>query len=255
MKSARLEARGLKKAFGGLVVTNDVSIALPSGARAALIGPNGAGKTTLVNLLSGALRPSAGSVFLGGRDVTAESQASRARSGLVRTFQISRLFKELSVADNIRVAVAQRLGLSLRFLLRGHQREQAHHETEVALSALGLIRICDRPVGQLALGEQRLVEIAIALAMKPQVLLLDEPAAGLPQGESGRIFDAIEQLPEDLAILLIEHDMDLVFRFARHIVVLALGALLVEGTPAEIASNDRVKQIYFGRSSHALTSH
>ncbi len=248
--TARLEARGLKMAFGGLVVTNDVSLALHAGARTALIGPNGAGKTTLVNILSGALSPSSGSVFMDGQDITRLPQPERVRAGLVRTFQISRLFRELTVADNVRVAVLQHLGLSTALFLRAAQRERVAEETDAALAALSLLPMAGRTVGHLALGEQRLVEIALALAMKPRVLLLDEPAAGVPQSESGRIFEAIGALPSDLPILLIEHDMDLVFRFAQRIVVLANGALLVEGTPSEIAAHDQVKQIYFGRTTH-----
>ncbi|MDM0069705.1 ABC transporter ATP-binding protein [Variovorax sp. J31P207] len=251
MSAPRLQAQGLRMAFGGLKVTDDVSLSLAPGARTALIGPNGAGKTTLVNLLSGALRPQSGAVFLDGVPVTRLSQDTRVRAGLVRTFQISRLFREMTVLDNVRTAVLHRRGLAARVFQRGAQAQSVLDDTHAALGALGLERIARRIVGTLALGEQRLVEIALALAMRPRVLLLDEPAAGVPQSESGRIFDAIEQLPADLAILLIEHDMDLVFRFARHIVVLAAGALLVEGAPAAIAANDQVKQIYFGRTTHA----
>ena len=246
----RLQADGLHLSFGGLRVTHDVSLSLAPGARTALIGPNGAGKTTLVNLLSGALKPHAGTVSLEGQVVNGLSQSARVRSGLVRTFQISRLFKELSVEDNVRTAVQHHHGLAARLFLRRAQAEMVLAETYAALGALGLEGSAGRTVGTMALGEQRLVEIALALAMKPRVLLLDEPAAGVPQSESGRIFDAIDQLPQDLAILLIEHDMDLVFRFADHIVVMAAGTVLVEGGPAEIAANDQVKQIYFGRAGH-----
>jgi branched-chain amino acid transport system ATP-binding protein len=255
MTGIRLQAQGLHMAFGGLKVTHDVSLSLPAGARTALIGPNGAGKTTLVNLLSGVLQPKSGRVFLEGREVTGLSQAARVRAGLVRTFQISRVFRELSVLDNVRAAVLQRRGLAMRILQSRAEAASVLDETHAALASLGLERLAGRVVGTMALGEQRLVEIAIALAMKPRVLLLDEPAAGVPQGESGRIFEAVAQLPSDLAILLIEHDMDLVFRFARHIVVLASGALLVEGRPADIAANEQVKQIYFGRSTHAPAAH
>lgn len=252
MTALRLHATGLMKAFGGLKVTSAVSISLSAGARTALIGPNGAGKTTLVNLLSGALRPDTGKVSLDGVDVTSFDQASRVRAGLVRTFQISRLFRELTVEDNVREAVLQRRGLAMRVFLRQPEADSVLQDAQLALQALGLSSMAGRIVGQLALGEQRLVEIAIALAMRPRVLLLDEPAAGVPQGESSRIFDAIAQLPADLAILLIEHDMDLVFRFASHILVLVNGALLVEGRPADIAANEQVKQIYFGRAPHAV---
>lgn len=242
-------------AFGGLTVTDHVSLSLPPGARTALIGPNGAGKTTLVNLLSGALSPQAGTVLLDGQAVTRLAQGARVRAGLVRTFQISRLFREFSVHDNVRMAVLHRRDLGARVFQRRAEMESVRAETDAALAALGLQRQASAVVGTLSLGEQRLVEIALALAMQPRVLLLDEPAAGVPQGESGRIFDAIERLPGDLAILLIEHDMDLVFRFATHIIVLAAGAVLTQGEPAEIASDEQVKRIYFGRTDHGALTH
>jgi branched-chain amino acid transport system ATP-binding protein len=247
----RLQATGLCKAFGGLQVTCDVSLALPAGARTALIGPNGAGKTTLVNLLGGVLRPSAGTVRLDGEDMSGWNPAQRARSGIVRTFQINRVFKELSVRDNVRCAVLHRHGLARRVWLSRAQRAQVDAEVDEALGSLRIQGQARRITGQMALGEQRLVEIALALAMKPRVLLLDEPAAGVPESESGRILEAVERLPGDLAVLLIEHDMDLVFRFARDIVVLVQGAVFARGTPAEIAANEAVREIYFGRSGHA----
>ena len=255
MNKLRLQARGLRLAFGGLAVTNDVSLELPTGARMALIGPNGAGKTTLINLLSGVLAPQAGDIWLGGEAITEWPQSARVRHGLVRTFQISRLFRDLTVADNIRAAVLQRHGWGMRLALRRAEAETVANEIGEALDELALKGHAERVVGTLALGEQRLVEIALALAMKPRVLLLDEPAAGVPQGESGRIFDALESLPEELSILLIEHDMDLVFRFAKRIVVLTAGSVLVEGTPAEIAANEQVKEIYFGRAHHGSAVH
>jgi branched-chain amino acid transport system ATP-binding protein len=255
MTPARLVATNVRMRFGGLRVTDDVSLTLPAGARTALIGPNGAGKTTLVNLLSGALTPQAGAIALDGVDVTRAPMAARVRAGLVRTFQISRLFRELTMAENVRVAVAHRQGEAMRIFQKRAAAERVAHETDVALRGLDLQRLAHRVVGELSLGEQRLVEIALALAMNPRVLLLDEPAAGVPQGESGRIFDAIERLPSDLAILLIEHDMDLVFRFARHIVVMASGAVLTDGPPEVIAKDERVKEIYFGRAGHATHAH
>ncbi|HEY8357330.1 MAG TPA: ABC transporter ATP-binding protein [Ramlibacter sp.] len=251
MAPDRLACRNLQLAFGGLHVTRDISLRLPAGARTALIGPNGAGKTTLVNLLSGALKASSGTVLLEGRDVTAESVPTRTRAGLVRTFQVSRLFREATVRDNLRTAVLHRLGLSSRIWLPASVQEQVEAEVLQALASLGIERMAPRITGEMAVGEQRLVEIALALAMKPRVLLLDEPAAGVPESESGRILEAIEALPSDLAVLLIEHDMDLVFRFARNILVLVQGALFAEGTPQEVAANDAVKQIYFGRGAHA----
>jgi branched-chain amino acid transport system ATP-binding protein len=251
MANDRLEARGLCKAFGGLQVTRDVSLNLASGARTALIGPNGAGKTTLVNLLSGVLPASAGAVQLDGTDVTGWNPAQRARAGIVRTFQVNRVFKELSVRENVQCAALHRHGLSRRVWLSRAQRERVDADVDEVLASLRIQGQADRVAGQMALGEQRLVEIALALAMKPRVLLLDEPAAGVPESESGRILEAVEQLPGDLAVLLIEHDMDLVFRFAREIVVLVQGAVFASGSPAEIAANEAVREIYFGRSGHA----
>jgi ABC-type branched-subunit amino acid transport system ATPase component len=233
-----------------LAVTRDVTLSLADGARTALIGPNGAGKTTLINLLIGALRPDSGDILMGDRSIVKLPQYARVRSGIVRTFQISRLFKELTVAENVEIAVLQRLRSATQWW--PSRTRTAHVQDEVAetMGLLGLRPNARRVVGTLALGEQRLVEIALALAMKPRVLLLDEPAAGVPQGEGGRIMDAVASLPKDLSVLLIEHDMDLVFRFASHIIVLAAGAVLAEGSPREVAANERVKQIYFGRDDH-----
>ena len=255
MTAERLVASNVRMRFGGLRVTDDVSLTLRDGARTALIGPNGAGKTTLVNLLSGALTPQSGSIALDGVEVTRASMDARVRAGLVRTFQISRLFRELTVEENVRVAVSHRHGEAMRIVHKRVAAERVAHDTGSTLQALDLQRHAHRVVGELSLGEQRLVEIALALAMRPRVLLLDEPAAGVPQSESGRIFEAIGQLPPDLAILLIEHDMDLVFRFASHIVVLASGAVLMEGPPAVVARDERVREIYFGRGGHATHAH
>ncbi|WP_372656468.1 ABC transporter ATP-binding protein [Hydrogenophaga sp.] len=255
MSNARLSANGLCMAFGGLKVTDDVSLSLPAGARTALIGPNGAGKTTLVNLLSGMLRPKAGTVTLDGRAITGMRQDARVRAGLVRTFQISRLFLEFSVHDNVRAAVLHRRGLAAHVFQSKREAATVEAEVHEALQALGLERLAQRVVGSMALGERRLVEIALALAMKPRVLLLDEPAAGVPQSESGRILEALATLPGDLAVLLIEHDMDLVFRFAKDIIVLASGSVLAKGTPQEVAANEEVKHIYFGRSDHGPLAH
>jgi len=246
----RLAVNDVSLAFGGLVVASHIDLALETGARTALIGPNGAGKTTLVNLISGVLRPSSGSIELDGRKVTGLSQALRVKAGIARTFQINRLFKDMTVAENLRIALLQQAGDSAR-LWRNRAADAAieRDETEI-LAMLGLRAQGGRLVRNLAYGEQRLLEIALALALKPRVLLLDEPAAGVPKGESGIIIDVIRQLPAELAVLLIEHDMDLVFRFARRIVVLASGAVVTIGTPAEVAADERVKQLYFGRSGH-----
>jgi ABC-type branched-subunit amino acid transport system ATPase component len=248
-----LQTRNLSLSFGGLAVTRDVTLSLAEGARTALIGPNGAGKTTLINLLSGAFRPESGDILMGGRSIVHLPQYERVRSGIVRTFQISRLFKEMTVAENVEIAVLQRLRSATQWWPSRRRTARVQEEVDETLGLLGLRQKAHRVVGKLALGEQRLVEIALALAMKPRVLLLDEPAAGVPQGEGGRIMDAVASLPNDLSVLLIEHDMDLVFRFASHIIVLAAGAVLAEGSPREVAANERVKQIYFGRDDHGHT--
>ncbi len=241
-----LQVENLHRSFGALDVTRDINLSLDAGARTALIGPNGAGKTTLVNLISGSLQPSSGLVRFRGNDVSHLDQAARARLGLVRTFQVTRLFKALTVADNLRLAVLQHKGRASNFW---SGLEDVDGLQEDVLRVLDLLRLKDRadtPVAKLAYGEQRLLEIALAIAMQPSVLLLDEPAAGVPRGESEVIFDALGQLPPDMAVLLIEHDMDLVFRFARDIIVLVAGAVMMRGTPADIAADQRVRQLYLG---------
>jgi len=241
--TAALQAIGLSKQFGAIGVANDIHFTLEPGARHALIGPNGAGKTTLVNLLTGRIAPSAGRILLNGEDITRVGQAGRARRGLARTFQINNLFPALSVLENVRLAVAEHRGL---FTARRALIEEAY----ATLTRLALQDDASIVVRQLPYGKQRLVEIAIAIAAEPSVLLLDEPAAGVPGGESGIIFDVIEQLPPGMAVLMIEHDMDLVFRFARRITVLVRGSILVEGTPAEIGADVRVREVYLWTRAH-----
>jgi branched-chain amino acid transport system ATP-binding protein len=241
-----LETRGLERSFGALAVTRGVNFRLEAGARHALIGPNGAGKTTFVNLVTGALKPSAGQILLGGGDVTPLAQAQRVKLGLARTFQINTLFRGLSVLENVCLAIGERLGTGGRLL----RPAGAHREVLLAAYALlERLRLADdanRLVRELPYGRQRLVEIAVALGLEPKVLLLDEPAAGVPSTESGIIVELIESLPAELALLIIEHDMELVFRLARRITVLVQGAILVEGTPAEIAADSRVREVYLG---------
>ena len=243
----RLEIRDVSKSFGGLIVASNINLTLEEGARTALIGPNGAGKTTLVNLISGSLSPSAGSILLDGKAIASLSHARRVRAGIVRTFQINRLFKDMTVGDNLRIALLQKHRMNLRLWRDTNADETLEREAEECLSSLGLQSRIGYLVRSLAYGEQRLLEIALALALKPRVLLLDEPAAGVPKTESSVIVDVIARLPADLAILLIEHDMDLVFRFARRIVVLASGAVVMTGEPHEVAADARVRQLYLGR--------
>jgi branched-chain amino acid transport system ATP-binding protein len=246
-----LQTIGLHRRFGALIVANDINFCLEAGARHALIGPNGAGKTTFINLITGRLEPSAGRILLGSADITTLPQAERVRRGLGRTFQINALFKGLSVLQNVCLAVGEHEGIGGDILrLTGSRRAVLEH----AYSFLERLRIADDalvPVHELPYGKQRLVEIAIALGLQPNVLLLDEPAAGVPSAESAIIVDMIEQLPSDIAVLIIEHDMELVFRFARRITVMVQGSILVEGTPAEIAADARVREVYLGERRHA----
>jgi branched-chain amino acid transport system ATP-binding protein len=246
-----LETRGLCKSFGALTVANDIDFQLARGARQALIGPNGAGKTSFVNLVTGALEPSAGHILLEGGDVTHLSQAQRVKRGLARTFQINQLFRGLSVLENVTLAVGERHGVAGKLFRPAGARRAIIEEAYALLEQLGIAAEALRPVREVAYGRQRLVEIAVALGLKPHVLLLDEPAAGVPSGETGTIIDVIERLPADLALLIIEHDMDLVFRLARRITVLVQGTVLIEGTPQEIASDRHVREVYLGERAHS----
>jgi len=241
-----LELRALDKRFGGLHVTRAVSLTVEPGERLALIGPNGAGKTTLVNLVSGVLAATTGKVLLAGHDLTHRSQAQRVRAGLARTFQITTLAAHLPVQRQVELALFEREGLSGRFFRSVNAYPALAAEARALLAELGLQEQAELPTGQLAYGEQRLVELALALALKPRVLLLDEPMAGVPKGEGARLLAALAALPDTLAVLLIEHDMDLVFRFARRIVVLAEGAVLADGVPDAVRRDPAVRHAYLG---------
>jgi branched-chain amino acid transport system ATP-binding protein len=244
--AAMLETTGLCKNFGALEVTRDVNFRLVRGARHALIGPNGAGKTTFINLLTGVLPPSGGRVLLEGEDVTTLAQSRRVKRGIARTFQINQLFRGLSVQENVCIAVSERLGVGGFMLRAAGRRADVLGEAERLIDMLKLGDDAGRRIVELPYGRQRLVEIAIALGLQPRVLLLDEPAAGIPSAESHILLDAIGSLPKDIAVLIIEHDMDLVFRFAERITVLVSGAIFAEGTPAEIAANQEVRSVYLG---------
>ena len=246
MTALALETRSLFKSFGALVVANNIDFSLAAGARHALIGPNGAGKTSFVNLVTGALDASSGHIFLGGHDVTQLSQAQRVKRGLARTFQINQLFRGLTVLENVTLAISERHGVAGDFRRAAGRRRAIIEEAYALLERLGIADEALRPVRELAYGRQRLVEIAVALGLDPKVLLLDEPAAGVPSGEAGTIIDVIERLGGDIALLIIEHDMDLVFRLARRITVLVQGAILVEGAPQDIAADPRVREVYLG---------
>jgi branched-chain amino acid transport system ATP-binding protein len=251
----RLRLTGVTKSFGGLTVASGIDLSLAEGDRTALIGPNGAGKTTLINLISGALQPSAGDIHLDGARVNALDQSTRTRAGIVRTFQVSRLCRDLTVIENVSLPLIQRHRAAFRMWPAPASDRAIRVEAAACLGPLGLAGVADRRVSELAYGEQRLVEIAIAVALKPRVLLLDEPAAGVPESESGIILDVLARLPRELPILLIEHDMDLVFRFARRVIVLVAGAILFEGTPAQVAANQAIRDIYLGRDGDGAAGH
>jgi branched-chain amino acid transport system ATP-binding protein len=248
MSEIRLETRALGRHFGALVAVQDIDFKLAAGARHALIGPNGAGKTTFVNLLSGALSPSRGRVVLNGQDITQRRQAERVKLGIARTFQINRLFRGLSVLENVCIAIAERTGAAPSMFYPIGRRTDVIEEAMGLLGMLKLAADAAHRVSELPYGRQRLVELAIAIGLKPQVLLLDEPAAGVPSTESHIILDAIERLPEHIAVLIIEHDMDVVFRFAKRVTVMVGGALFAEGTPREIEANPQVRAVYLGQA-------
>jgi branched-chain amino acid transport system ATP-binding protein len=245
-----LRTHGLHKSFGSLVVAQDIAITLPQGARYALIGPNGAGKTTLINLITGVLRPDAGQVLLGDEDITVLEPDRRVKRGLARTFQINTLFANLEPLEAVTLAVCERLGIAGIWWRSLGKFHHAVDEAYEILDSLRLGGVCYRATHQLAYGQQRLLEIALALATKPKVLLLDEPAAGVPRQEGGELFEAIARLSADIAVLFIEHDMQVVFRFASRVMVMVGGRLLLEGSPAEIVADQRVRDVYLGSSRH-----
>lgn len=247
---AALETRLLCKTFGALTVADNINFRLEKGARHALIGPNGAGKTTFINMLTGALPVSSGRVYMNGEDITDMPQAVRTQRGLGRTFQITSLFRSLPALDNVAMGIAEREGVALNMWKPASSYRAIREEALAHLETMGLADEASTIVRDLPYGKQRLIEIAIALGLKPQALLLDEPAAGVPSIESGRILDVLAQLPREIAILVIEHDMDLVFRFAQHITVLVQGAVLTEGSPDEIANDQRVRDVYLGEGGH-----
>ncbi|SEH72319.1 amino acid/amide ABC transporter ATP-binding protein 1, HAAT family [Rhizobium tibeticum] len=251
--SAVFEVINLKKSFGGLAVTNDVSLSMAPGDRVALIGPNGAGKTTFVNLVTGNLRPDSGDVRLAGETVTKVRANGRVKRGLVRSFQVTRLFLEMTPAEHVALAILQRQGRTGRMFGHFLAMPDVMDEVSDLLGTLGIAHLMHRRVNEIAYGQQRLLEIAVAMALRPKVLLLDEPAAGVPQSDTGRIEQALADLPADLAVLMIEHDMDLVFRFAKRVVVLAAGAIIFDGSPADVTKDARVREAYLG--SYANASH
>jgi ABC-type branched-subunit amino acid transport system ATPase component len=242
-----LETRDLCRNFGALAAARHIHFQLHPGARHALIGPNGAGKTTFVNLLTGVIPPTSGEVRLRGRDITHLGQAGRVKLGIARTFQINRLFRGLSVLENVYIAVAERLGAAPSMLRPAGQRRDVIDESMHLIETLRLTGDAGHRIAELPYGRQRLVELAIALGLRPEVLLLDEPAAGVPSAESHIILEALDRLPEHIAVLIIDHDMDLVFRFARQITVMVSGAVFASGNPGDIAANPGVRAVYLGQ--------
>jgi branched-chain amino acid transport system ATP-binding protein len=241
-----LQVERLSRSFGGVVVAADISLALAAGDRVALIGPNGAGKTTLINLVTGALAPDSGRILIEAQDVTSLPAVERVRRGLVRTFQVSRLFHGMTVREHVGLAILQRERKARRLFADPWQIGDVAAETHALLHELGIASVaCDR-VGEIPYGRQRLLEIAIALALKPKILLLDEPAAGVPRSESDLVLRMLEHLPSGLAVMMIEHDMDLVFRFAQRVIVLAAGRIICEGTPSQVAADSTVRKAYLG---------
>ncbi len=243
-----LQTEKLCKSFGALTVADNIDFRLELGARHALIGPNGAGKTTFVNMLTGVLAPSSGRILLHDEEITKTNQAARVRRGLGRTFQITTLFRRLPVLDNVALGIAEREGLARRVWRSASSEKENLDESRPPASAHRLAHFAATPAQDRPYGKQRLVEIAVALGLRPKVLLLDEPAAGVPAADAQKILQQLESLSSGIAVLMIEHDMDLVFRFARRITVLVQGQVLVEGAPEEIAADRRVRDVYLGEA-------
>jgi branched-chain amino acid transport system ATP-binding protein len=246
-----LETRGLDKHFGGIVAANQVSLQIQKGARHALIGPNGAGKTTVVNLLTGVLKPTAGQILLDGRDITRLQPHERVRLGIARTFQINQLFGDLTPIETLGLAISERLGLGTDWWRIVGSKPAVTDEIVELIERFRLGDVMSTRTAILPYGKQRLLEIALAIACKPRVLLLDEPAAGVPEDERHEILATVAALPQDVTVLLIEHDMDIIFSFADRISVLVNGALFVEGEPDAVARDPRVKAVYLGEAFDA----
>ena len=247
-----LSAQGLNKRFGGITATNNVTLNLQRGARHALIGPNGAGKTTLINLLTGVLEPSEGRIVLEGKDITDLAPHLRVKRGMVRTFQINQLFDTLTPLETLAMVVSQHRGLGGQWWRSLGSDKAVIARCEELLSQFHLTEVMNQTTNVLAYGKRRLLEIAIALACEPRVLLLDEPVAGVPAGEREELLQTVAALPADVSVLLIEHDMDLVFSFAKRMTVLVNGTVLTEGDPDQIANDPEVKAVYLGHGEEAV---
>lgn len=245
-----LRTEALSKRWGAVQANTGLSLTFEPGARHALIGPNGAGKTTFINLLTGACVPTSGKVFLGADDITGLPQHERVKRGMTRTFQINTLFAGMTVLESVVLAICERRGLHATWWKTVENHDEVVAEALDLLATLKLTNEANAITRSIAYGKQRLVEIALALATKPKILLLDEPAAGIASAESKELFEVIAALPRDVTVVFIEHDMGLVFRFAERITVLAGGKVLAEGTPAAIAADPRVREVYLGEADH-----
>ena len=245
-----LRTEALSKSWGGFAANTDVNLSFQPGARHALIGPNGAGKTTFINLLTGGFAPTHGKVWLGDTDITHLAQHQRVKLGMTRTFQINTLFAGMTVLESVVLAISERRGVRPSWYTTVASHGDIVDEAMALLASLKLATDANSITRSMAYGRQRLVEIALALATRPSILLLDEPAAGIPSAESRELFEVIAQLPRDVTVVFIEHDMGLVFRFADRITVLVGGKVLTEGTPAEIAADPRVREVYLGEAEH-----
>jgi branched-chain amino acid transport system ATP-binding protein len=249
--ASTLRTEALSKTWGSFAANSDISLTFQPGARHALIGPNGAGKTTFINLLTGGLAPTSGKVWLGDTDITGLAQHQRVKLGMTRTFQINTLFAGMTVLESVVLAISERRGLQSVWYKTVASHADVVDEAMALLATLKLTSEANSITRSMAYGKQRLVEIALALATRPAILLLDEPAAGIPSAESMELFEVIAQLPRDVTVVFIEHDMGLVFRFADRITVLVGGKVLTEGTPADIAADPRVREVYLGEAEHA----
>ena len=246
-----LQTIQLEKRFGGILAAQNVNLAVEPGARHALIGPNGAGKTTVINLLTGVLRPTGGRILLEGRDITGLLPHQRVRLGMARTFQINQLFLDLTPLESIGLVVSERLGGGADWWRLVGTKSAITEEIAEIAERFHLADVMQQRTAILPYGKQRLLEIALAFASRPRLLLLDEPAAGVPEAERHELLATIEALPQDVTVLLIEHDMDLVFSFAQRISVLVNGAMFVDGAPDEVARDSRVKAVYLGEELDA----
>jgi branched-chain amino acid transport system ATP-binding protein len=249
-----LEIDGLAKRFGGVVASDNIVLAVPQGELHAIIGPNGAGKTTLIGQLAGETAPDAGHIRFAGIDITALPAHRRSMLGLARSFQITSLFLDFTALDNVALAVQAHAGHSFRFWRNARRAKELREPARAALARVGLAERADAVVANLSHGEHRQLEIAMALATGPRMLLLDEPMAGMGPEESVRMVKTLRDLKQELTILLVEHDMEAVFALADRITVLVYGRVIASGTPAAIRANEDVRQAYLGEQE-AVTEH